>query len=94
MTHTPSVALAATFTARPVAEPLRFWLEELGLPARVEIRYRRLIHAAELLRSDRQIAEVALSCGFYDQSHFCRAFRSHFGAAPAVWRASLAVEWS
>jgi AraC family transcriptional regulator len=56
------------------------------------IRRRRLSQAAELLRTDQQLADVALNCGFYDQSHFCRAFRSHFGVAPSTWRTALSSQ--
>ncbi len=51
------------------------------------VRRRRLRQATELLRSsDLPLAEVALACGFYDQSHFCRLFRESMGTTPAVWR--------
>ena len=32
------------------------------------------------------LAEVALSCGFVDQSHFTREFRRHFGRTPRGYR--------
>ena len=30
--------------------------------------------------------EVAISCGFVDQSHLTRVFVRHVGSSPAVWR--------
>ncbi|HTU63612.1 MAG TPA: AraC family transcriptional regulator, partial [Polyangiales bacterium] len=43
----------------------------------------RLQEAASLLRcGKREIAEVALSVGFSNQSHFTTAFRRHFGMTP------------
>lgn len=53
------------------------------------VRLLRLEHAAqELLRSDTPVAEVALSAGFYDQSHFSRAFKLYTGRTPAEFRAA------
>ena len=54
------------------------------------VRRLRLEWAAERLADDpgASIAEVALRAGFYDQSHFSRLFRRHFGIAPAAWRRS------
>jgi AraC-like DNA-binding protein len=47
----------------------------------------RLSAASRLLReSDRQVAEIALECGFYDQSHFTRAFHSANGLSPGAFR--------
>src|SRR3546814_2898076 len=40
----------------------------------------RLQRAQELLLStDLSLADIALDCGFYDQSHFSRAFAKRFG---------------
>jgi AraC family transcriptional regulator len=51
------------------------------------VRRLRLEWAAQRLRdADASIADVALRAGFYDQSHFSRMFRRHFGIAPAAWR--------
>jgi AraC family transcriptional regulator len=35
------------------------------------------------------IAEVALACGFYDQSHLTRAFSRKAGCTPAIYRRNL-----
>lgn len=42
----------------------------------------------ELSHKDKSLAEVALSAGFYDQSHFTRAFKAHFGLTPSAFRAA------
>ena len=53
------------------------------------VRRRRLQRATELLEtSDLPLADVALTCGFYDQSHLCRHFRRHLGMTPSAWRSS------
>ena len=42
--------------------------------------------AAELISSDASVTEIAIRCGFADQSHFTRVFSAHVGASPAAWR--------
>jgi AraC family transcriptional regulator len=56
-----------------------------------EYRRARQLNAAEdrLLRSEDDLREVALSCGFADQSHFSKAFRREFGIAPGQYRRAL-----
>ena len=47
----------------------------------------RLEHAARLLRvSGREIAEVALDCGFENLGHFYDCFGARFGTTPRVYR--------
>ena len=50
----------------------------------------RVDQARDLLRnSDLSLAEVALTCGFADQSHFTRVFSRLAGASPGSWRRSF-----
>ncbi|MFK7850895.1 MAG: helix-turn-helix domain-containing protein [Akkermansiaceae bacterium] len=42
-----------------------------------------------LATTDREVAEVATSVGFYDQSHFTRRFRAVTGQTPAAYRRSF-----
>jgi AraC family transcriptional regulator len=46
------------------------------------------VAAAQMLleRDDANIADIALACGFSDQSHLTRVFRSVTGLTPSVWR--------
>jgi AraC family transcriptional regulator len=54
------------------------------------VRGHRLERAAQLLARTRQpIVDVALGCGFADQSHFTKHFRRAFGVAPGRYRAAL-----
>jgi len=46
---------------------------------------RRLDRARSMLLSGRSGAECASTCGFADQSHFCRLFRKAFGLTPNAW---------
>lgn len=50
----------------------------------------RLGQARALLQTDaayrRTISEIASTCGFRSNAHFCRLFKSEFGQAPSAWR--------
>jgi AraC family transcriptional regulator len=48
---------------------------------------RKLERATSLLgNTELPLSEIALSCGFSDQSHFSRVFSSHMGTPPGRWR--------
>lgn len=55
-------------------------------PAGVQ-QVQRIEHAIELLSDGISIAEVAVRCGYFDQSHLVKAFRSYTGATPSAYRA-------
>lgn len=49
----------------------------------------RLAYASRMLRSDEKaIIDIAMECGFYDQSSFTKAFRRQFGVTPHRYRRS------
>lgn len=51
----------------------------------------RVRRASEMLRSSRlPLSQVALACGFADQSHFTRVFRRVIGVTPAAYRRDAA----
>jgi len=63
---------------------LRQFKQTVGMTPHAWLLRLRLEHACVLLsRSSQTIAEVAQGVGFYDQSHFNRAFRQAFGVAPS-----------
>lgn len=48
---------------------------------------RRIDESMTLLHDDRQpLADIAIACGFSDQSHFTRAFSKKVGMSPGAWR--------
>lgn len=50
---------------------------------------KRIERAQALLRgSESSLAEIALACGFCDQSHFTRSFTAWTGISPGRWRRS------
>ena len=58
-----------------------------GTPVGAYARGLRLTWAAARLRdSGDGIAQIALEAGFFDQSHFTRAFKQHFGSTPLAYR--------
>ncbi|PWC31198.1 AraC family transcriptional regulator [Azospirillum sp. TSO35-2] len=47
----------------------------------------RVEHAKTLMRAaERSLADIALDCGFADQSHFTRTFSRLTGISPGAWR--------
>ncbi len=39
-----------------------------------------------MLTSKQPLSQIALSCGFADQSHYCRVFHAVVGLSPNAWR--------
>lgn len=42
--------------------------------------------ARAMLLGEAPLAEIAIACGFADQSHFTRSFTAHHGMSPGRWR--------
>ena len=55
-------------------------------PQRFLRKLRLRIASRALVYSDESMSEIALSCGFADQSHFSREFRRQFGRTPREYR--------
>jgi AraC-like DNA-binding protein len=49
----------------------------------------RAERARALIGTGSSLAQVAVDCGFADQSHMTRAFVSHFGFTPGAWAAGF-----
>jgi AraC family transcriptional regulator len=65
----------------------RVFRQHLGCTPGDYLRRRRLERAAALLRQTaRPLSDVALHCGFGDQSHFTNAFRRYSGVTPGAYR--------
>ena len=61
-----------------------------GTPVGTYVRGLRLSWAAgRLASSEDTIAQIASEAGFFDQSHFTRTFRRHFGLTPQVYRRAV-----
>ena len=67
----------------------RAFRQQFGCSIDAYSRAHRVRRAArDLVASDRPIAEIALATGFYDQSHFTRAFKRETGMTPAAYRST------
>jgi AraC-like DNA-binding protein len=56
-------------------------------PTQYVLRVRINAACQALTTSDRSIAEIAVACGFYDQSYFTKQFRKQFAQSPTAYRA-------
>jgi AraC family transcriptional regulator len=65
----------------------RSFKRAMGVSPHTFVLRRRVDLAARLmLQSPASLAEIALCCGFTDQSHLCNQFRKRTGESPARWR--------
>lgn len=65
----------------------RAFTASFHIPPHVYLNAVRIAHAQTLMRLGMPLAQVAVECGFADQSHFSRRFKGSVGVAPAGWRA-------
>jgi AraC family transcriptional regulator len=71
----------------------RAFKQAFGLTPHSFVVSRRLELAARLmLESNASLKDIALHCGFTDQSHFCSHFRRLTGESPAAWRRTRRAE--
>jgi AraC-like DNA-binding protein len=56
------------------------------------VRFRRALRLLGRAGHDRTLADVAMDCGYYDQSHFTRDFVALAGCTPSAFRAETAGE--
>ncbi|MGA2977231.1 MAG: helix-turn-helix domain-containing protein [Spirochaetia bacterium] len=70
-----------------VSRALHLFKKESGMSLSAYIARQRIDYALYLLKNtDRSMAEIASECGFFDQSHFTKTFRSLEGAPPLRYR--------
>ncbi len=66
---------------------IRAFRETTGVTPYQWLLNERIARARELLRGSQvSLSEVAISCGFADQSHFTRVFTNVVGTTPGHWR--------
>ncbi|MBB5539919.1 AraC-like DNA-binding protein [Paraburkholderia fungorum] len=66
---------------------IRAFRETTGRTPHRWLLEQRIERARELLRhSDSSLPEIAIACGFSDQSHFTRTFSQLVGTPPGSWR--------
>lgn len=65
----------------------RAFKASVGTPPHQWLMRQRIWRAGDMLeRTDDSISFIAFSCGFADQSHLTRVFRTIVGSSPAAWR--------
>ena len=70
----------------------RAFKSSFGTTPHQYIVQRRIARAQQaLLTSAEPLSQVALTCGFADQSHFSRVFRRQVGSSPLAWRRTHGV---
>lgn len=80
----PALAAHANISASHLAHAFP---KVMGCTVGEYIRIARIRAAAAALReSDLRIQEIAYRTGFYDQAHFCRAFKAEHGVTPSDYR--------
>ncbi|QEX14965.1 hypothetical protein FRZ44_02450 [Hypericibacter terrae] len=87
--------LASAITLEEMAELCRLSVSHFarafkisfGEPPHGYVVRRRIARAREMmLATEEPLSQVALDCGFADQSHFSRLFRRQEGSSPSAWR--------
>lgn len=76
---------------RSASSVARAFRRRFGLSLGAFCRRERLLRAENDLRRSKPLSDVALEAGFYDQSHFSRAFKKQFGASPAMYVRELSA---
>lgn len=68
---------------------IRMFKKGTHLPPHAYQNLLRINHAKKELKKRRSIAEIAIDAGYYDQSHFIKAFAKIVGATPQAYAMSV-----
>jgi AraC family transcriptional regulator len=87
ITGTVRVADLCALIQRSEAHFSRSFKRTFGESPHSFVMRRRVELAARcMLTTDVSLSDIALRCGFSDQSHLCKQFRQAMGQSPAAWR--------
>ncbi|MCC8967884.1 helix-turn-helix transcriptional regulator [Bradyrhizobium sp. Pear76] len=90
-----SASLSSDVTLKRLAEECgltvshfaRAFRQSAQVPPHRWLQERRVERALTMLAGrEASLSEIAVDCGFADQSHFARVFRRHIGISPGKWR--------
>jgi AraC family transcriptional regulator len=83
----PSISELAEECRLSASHFARAFRQSTGLPPHRWLMKRRIERAKELLlEGNLELVQIALACGFVDQSHFTRIFGQSEGHSPGKWR--------
>jgi len=90
LTEHTTVSELAQECRMSVSHFARCFRQTTGMTAHQWRMHHRVEAAKEILRDrSRELSDIALACGFADQSHFTRAFSRAAGMPPGAWRRNL-----
>ncbi len=91
-----SVAEVARGTGWSERRFSQLFREQVGLAPKVWCRIQRFQHAVRQLHEGPEIrwGELALDCGYYDQSHFANEFRAFSGIDISTYSAAGRTPWA
>ncbi len=87
-----TIAQATQLAHMSQAQFMKVFKKVSGMTFVAHVTRVRIMNALRMLReTDMTIAEIAVKCGFSDQSYFDRRFRQAFEKSPREWRRSHAA---
>lgn len=86
VTQDVSLADLARIGERSRHTVLRSFRKATGMTPHAYLLNQRVERARRSLASGAALAETAIDCGFFDQSHFTRVFKRHTGLTPGQYR--------
>ncbi len=60
--------------------------DEFGMPLKAYMREKKMKEALKLLESGKSVRETAYELGYYDEFHFSKEFKRHFGETPSKYK--------
>jgi AraC-like DNA-binding protein len=93
MTGVAAVARGTGWSERRFSQIFR---EEVGFSPKVWCRIQRFQRVVRRLHRGEEVRwpELALDCGFYDQSHLANEFRAFSGISPTTYGAASYRTWA
>ena len=86
-----TIGEVADFLALSKSHFSRAFKQSFGCSPMTYVSTKRVERAKHMMRSTlERLSDIALACGFADQSHLNRCFRRIVGISPGVWRRNLA----
>lgn len=67
----------------------RMFRDYVGISPRFFTKLLRVKHAASLLESSYKLTDIAYECGYFDQPHFIKTFKSITGYTPGEYRKQI-----